>query len=212
MNTARSSFSSQRFVRHSKRRIGLFLGSFNPVHEGHKYIAEQALKRLDLHEIWWVVSPQNPLKTMGMSYEKRTQAITELGLPRAHKMVHLERDFGTQYTIDTLKSLQKHKHFARFVMIIGADNLTNLPLWKNWYQIMHLIPICVMARSIVPSSAARGFTPTPALRARLSQPARMFSHVRLLPSQSRLLPLKLPPQWVYIPIRYNSLQSRLLRS
>ena len=119
------------------RRIGLLGGSFNPAHEGHLHVSQEALKRLRLDGVWWLVSPQNPLKTrVGMaSFADRLAGARDLlrGHPRIAAS-GIEARLGTRYTVDTLDRLVTRTG-CRFVWLIGADNLAQLPRWRRWRKL-----------------------------------------------------------------------------
>ncbi len=141
-----------------KQRIGLLGGSFNPPHEGHVHISLEALKRLRLNEIWWLVSPANPLKDP-KSYtpfsKRMEQAET---ITHAHPRIHIsdiEQHAKTNYTVDTIEYLQAHHPKIQFIWIMGADNLITFHQWKSWRKIIHLIPIAVFNRATFAHRALR---------------------------------------------------------
>jgi len=123
--------------------IGLFGGSFNPAHAGHMHVAKCGLNQLGLDRIWWMVSPQNPLKSKQPPYAQRVQSVIALNLPYAMRVSHMERDFGTTYTVDMLKRARETWPQTRFVFLMGADNFAQLPRWKHWQQIMRTVPVAV---------------------------------------------------------------------
>ncbi|MDE1939381.1 MAG: nicotinate-nucleotide adenylyltransferase [Alphaproteobacteria bacterium] len=128
-------------------RIGLFGGSFNPAHEGHRYVAEIALKQLGLSYVWWLVSPQNPLKSDPASLAKRLAAARAV-VDRHPRMIvtDVESTLGTRYTIDTLKALHRRFPEVRFVWLMGSDNLEQFHRWRRWTEIAALVPIAVVER------------------------------------------------------------------
>jgi len=132
----------------STRRIGLLGGSFNPAHEGHLHISLEALKRLQLDEIWWLVSPQNPLKSASDLADYDTRFATAVGFaqhPRI-RVLGLEAQHGLRYTIETIRFLQaRYPH--RFVWLMGADNLAGFHRWRRWREIAARIPIAVLDRA-----------------------------------------------------------------
>jgi len=129
-------------------RIGLLGGSFNPPHHGHLYASELALRKLKLDFIWWLVSPQNPLKpTRGMaSFKKRLRAAKQFTHHPRIIVSDLEAQLGTQYTADTLRSLRRRFPNIHFVWLMGSDNLVQLPRWQRWQSILATMPIAVIAR------------------------------------------------------------------
>ncbi len=127
---------------------GLLGGSFNPAHAGHRRITLSALTALGLDEVWWLVSPGNPLKPKaGMASLpvrlKAAQAMTRNAPIRA---TAIERELGTRYTVDTLRAIKRRYPRRRFVWLMGADNLAQFHRWKNWRQIAREMPIAVIAR------------------------------------------------------------------
>ncbi len=130
------------------RLTGLLGGSFNPAHGGHRRITLFAATALGLEETWWLVSPGNPLKGRdGMAplaarlLSARRQARRARIVPTA-----IERQLGTRYTADTLTRLVRRYPKRRFVWLMGADNLAQLHLWKDWRRLARTMPIAVVAR------------------------------------------------------------------
>lgn len=127
-------------------KIGLFGGSFDPAHEGHAHVAETALKRLGLDRVWWLVSPQNPLKPKSSAIDQRVQSARE----RAHgsKMVvtDLEQQLGCAFTYQTLRTLKRLYPGVSFTLIMGADNLANFRKWRNWQEVAGAVPVAIVSR------------------------------------------------------------------
>lgn len=129
-------------------RIGLLGGSFNPPHEGHLHISETALKRLGLDYVWWLVSPQNPLKPT------HETAPLDARIALAGRLVHgrrvvvsdAEQSLGTRYTVDTLKAIKRRFPGVHFVWLMGSDNLASFHRWKAWPAIAELMPVAVVMR------------------------------------------------------------------
>ncbi|MFN3516046.1 MAG: nicotinate-nucleotide adenylyltransferase [Novosphingobium sp.] len=130
------------------KRIGLLGGSFNPAHGGHRRISLFARQALGLDEVWWLVSPGNPLKP------KAGMAPLAARLASANRMAkrapivptQVERELGTRYTIDTLRKLARRYPQHRFVWLMGSDNLVQFHRWKDWRAIARAMPIAVIAR------------------------------------------------------------------
>jgi len=129
-------------------RIGLLGGSFNPAHAAHREMSLYALKRLGLDEVWWLVSPQNPLKPeKGMApFAVRLEAARKFARHLRIRATDLEAQLGTRYTVCTLRKLRKHFPHTRFVWLMGADNLRQIPKWHRWTEIFTLAPIAVFRR------------------------------------------------------------------
>jgi len=179
--------------------IGLFGGSFNPAHEGHLHVAECGLRELALDRIWWMVSPQNPLKPKQPSYESRVKTVEALNLKPRMEISHIEREFGTHYTIDMIRKAQMRFPRTRFAFLMGADNFAQFPKWKDWQEIAARVPVAVIAR------------PGDGVKPRLSKTARMLSEYRLPEEHSHILQYLQPPLWTFLTPPLNSLSSSAIR-
>ena len=130
------------------RLTGLLGGSFNPAHGAHRRISLFALDALGLDEVWWLVSPGNPLKPEAgmapLAARVRSAQAEASGAPI--RVTAIERELGTRYTIDTLRALERRFPRRRFVWLMGADNLAQLHLWKDWRSLAREMPIAVIAR------------------------------------------------------------------
>jgi nicotinate-nucleotide adenylyltransferase len=128
---------------------GLLGGSFNPAHGGHRSISLFALNALDLDEIWWLVSPGNPLKSGAQdmaSQQARLASARKMARRAPIRATAIEAQMGTRYTIDTLRKLVHRYPNRRFIWIMGADNVANFTRWRRWRDIARLMPIAVIAR------------------------------------------------------------------
>lgn len=172
----------------SGQRIGLYGGSFNPPHDGHRQIALIALRRLRLDAIWWLVTPGNPLKaTSGLPTQtERMDAVAELAAHPRMSVSGAEAAYRTRYTADLAGILKARRPEIRFVWIMGGDNLATFHRWDRWRDIALAFPIAVINR---PGS----------LSAPLSSPAsRALARYRIPESASSELAFREPPAWVYI--------------
>lgn len=181
-------------------RIGILGGSFNPPHRGHLYASELALRQLALDSVWWLVSPQNPLKPLrGMAnFVERIAAARRFVRHRRILVSDLEAQFGTRFTIDTLRSLTRRFPHVHFVWLMGSDNLVQLPRWRSWQRIFMLTPIAVVAR---PGSTAS---------ARKSLAARRFAFAYRKPSPG--FPELLPPAWTILEGRRDPASATAIRA
>ena len=145
-------------------RIGLLGGSFNPAHDGHLYVSETALRRLKLDYVWWLVSPQNPLKSAaGMGdLKQRLEGARQLAASYPRLIVtDLERVLGTRYTVDTIRALRRRFPQVQFVWLMGSDNLVQFSRWRRWQEIARLVPVAVVQR---PGSIMAGLNAAAARR------------------------------------------------
>jgi len=129
-------------------RTGLLGGSFNPAHRGHRAISRAALGALDLDEIWWLVSPGNPLKPESAMAPLPDRFASALRAARRLpvRVTAIERDLGSVFTVDTIRSLVRLYPRRRFIWLMGADNLASFHLWRDWRTIAATVPIAVIAR------------------------------------------------------------------
>ncbi len=129
-------------------RTGLLGGSFNPAHGAHRRVALSAIDALGLDEVWFMVSPGNPLKpAAGMAGLPERFASARAQARRAPiRVTAIERELGTRYTVDTLRKLIRRFPKRRFVWLMGSDNLAQLSRWRNWRELARMMPIAVIAR------------------------------------------------------------------
>ncbi len=177
------------------QRIGLFGGSFNPAHEGHRQVALYALKKLQLDWVWWLVSPQNPLKGTSetAAYTQRFARTQALARHPRFVVTDIESQIGSRTTIDTLRALKQFSD-AHFVWIMGADSLANLHNWHDWVEIVETVPLAVLAR---PGYSIRALGSVAALR---------YLEQRVPIENPQALADKAPPRWTFIsmPLRKES--------
>jgi ribosome silencing factor RsfS/YbeB/iojap/nicotinate (nicotinamide) nucleotide adenylyltransferase len=189
--------------RDTTRRIGLLGGSFNPAHEGHRHVSLEALKRLGLDELWWLVSPQNPLKAGDGMEPLATRVARGRQIVGRHPRIRIEAPelvLGTRYTLDTVRALRRAYPKARFVWLMGADILPQLVDWQDWRELFHAIPIAAFARP--------GWS-HPALA---SAAPRTFARYRIDSEQARMLASATPPAWCFIPSRLDSHSATAIRA
>lgn len=130
------------------KTVGLLGGSFNPAHGGHRRISLFALGALGLDEVWWLVSPGNPLKPRAGMAPLAARLGSAMAQTRGLRIVPtvIERELGTVYTADTLRALVRRYPKVRFVWLMGSDNLAQLHRWRDWRRIAQTMPIAVIAR------------------------------------------------------------------
>ncbi|MEO6394399.1 MAG: nicotinate-nucleotide adenylyltransferase [Devosia sp.] len=172
-----------------RMRIGLFGGSFNPAHEGHRLVALQCLKRLQLDAVWLLVSPGNPLKDHAQLQPLATRVDQTREVMNHHPAIAVtgfEAERGFQYSYQTLEFLTAAAPETRFVWIMGSDNLIDFDRWERWEEIARLLPMAIYAR------------PGAALKAPLSKAATALAGFRLPEEAAETLAERSPPVWVYL--------------
>lgn len=182
--------------------VGLFGGSFDPPHEGHRHVAETALRRLGLDRLWWLVTPGNPLKQTGglPPTADRVAAAARMARSPRETVTDLEERLGTRYTADTVEALVRLRPDLHFVLVIGADNWAAFHRWGGWRRIASLVPIAVIDR------------PGTTFRALASPSARTFADRRLPESRAADLAYMAPPAWVFVTGRRVPISSTAIRA
>lgn len=170
------------------RKIGLLGGSFNPAHAGHRHIGLQALKRLGLHEVWWLVAPQNPLKPRaGMAaFETRLASARHAARDRRFRVSDIEQRLGSRHTAETVARLKRRFPRHRLVWIMGADNLPGLAAWRGWPSLFRAVPVAIFDRW--PYARCVG----------AAKPAKRFARKRLAARRAGGLVRCAPPAWMLL--------------
>jgi nicotinate-nucleotide adenylyltransferase len=186
----------------ARKKVGLFGGSFNPAHDGHAYIARAARERLGLDEVWWLVSPANPLKSaseLAPLRERFASAVARAGTD-GMRVTDIETEFGTNYSAETIQRLRARFPRTRFVWLMGADNLAQIPAWKAWSSIFNTVPVAVFARPHYLERALSG-----AASAR-------FRNARLPERAARRLIRHRPPAWIVVHSRLHAASASAIRA
>ncbi len=184
----------------SGMRVGLFGGSFNPAHAGHRYVADTARKHLGLDCVLWLVSPQNPLKDRaGMAPLPERLASARALAHRDDIVTDFETRIRATYTLDTLRALKGRFPGVKFVWLMGADNLAQFHRWRGWLQIARLVPMAVIAR------------PGALIRSRLAPAAKRFAPYRHSSRKAHILADLPAPAWTYLHVPLNTLSSTAIR-
>lgn len=183
------------------QRIGLFGGSFNPAHRGHLMVALFALKRLRLDWVWWLVSPQNPLKDPRETGEYRTRLALTRRIARYPRFIvsDLEKQIGSRTTAETLDRLAPVLRRAKFIWIMGADSFANLHNWNDWIDIPETLPLAFLAR------------PGYSIRALSGRAAIRYAQSRLPTAAASALPDCRSPAWVFLPMPLRPESSTAIR-
>lgn len=180
--------------------IGLLGGSFDPPHSGHVHISSEAMRRFGLDQVWWLVTPGNPLKSRGPApLEDRMAACASiLTHPRMHAS-DFEAQAGTRYTAESLAALQAARRTVRFMWLMGADNLAQFDQWKGWEDILQQVPVGVLAR------------PGQRISARMSKAARIYAPHRIKGRDSLRLSRSKAPAWCFVNVPMRHISSTELR-
>lgn len=181
--------------------VGLFGGSFNPPHEGHLLVAKLALQRLGLDQLWWLVTPGNPLKSgNGLAPLAERLALSDAMArdPRI-RVTAIEKTLGTAYTARTIRHIIRRNPAVHFVWIMGADNLGDFHRWQEWRRIAATVPIAVIDR------------PGATLTYLSSKAARTLDRARVPERAAKALPRMKPPAWTFIHGPRSAVSSTALR-
>jgi nicotinate-nucleotide adenylyltransferase len=179
--------------------IGLLGGSFDPAHEGHAHITREAIKRMGLDRVWWLVSPGNPLKARQPApmADRLAQARAVMRDPRV-VVSDLEARLGTRHTARTIGRLQAIYPGVQFVWLMGADNLVQFHRWERWRDILRMVPVGVLAR------------PGSGVAARLSVAARAFQVYQV--GRGEGLGNRRAPAWAFVNLPLHGASSTAIRA
>lgn len=182
--------------------MGLFGGSFNPAHGAHRQLAEYAIKSLNVDVVWWLVSPQNPLKPTHdmMPLPQRIASARKKITGPQMLVTDIETQMGTQHTADTIRQIKKHFPYTQFTWMMGADSLRTFHHWENWRQIARMVPMAVFARPPQQLRALSGFT---------ARTLRRYRHTPAMRQQVRQLTQGL---WRYVMMPLNPISATEIRN
>ena len=182
------------------RRIGLLGGSFDPPHKGHIYISIEAKKLFQINEIWWLVTPQNPLKiSEPATYQERITNCKEISKDKPILIKEIEKKINSKYTYQTLDYLLNHYTNIKFFWIMGADNLINFHKWQKWRQIFQEISIVVFKRHGYNNQALKSIA------------CRTFTNYRINSLQINKNHFNKLPSWTWIDNREIKISSTEIR-
>lgn len=185
-----------------RMQVGLFGGSFNPPHQGHALVAEIALRALQLDQLWWMVTPGNPLKAgraLAPLAERLDRSEQMAEDPRI-KVTAFEAAFNVRYTADTLALVRARNPGVDFVWVMGADNLAQFHRWQRWREIATTMPIAVIDR------------PGSTLSFVSSVMAKTFDYARVDEKAASRLARMRSPAWTFIHGPRSSLSSTAIRN
>ena len=182
-------------------RIGLYGGSFDPAHSGHRHVSLVALKRLGLDRIWWMVTPGNPLKDRGRlaPAAARVAAASRIAAHPRIDVTGFESEIGARYTRQSLRYLVSRLPGVHFVWIMGADSLASFHRWQGFREIAALMPIAVIDRP--------GFT----LSAPGGHAAQALARRRVPEHGARNLANRPAPAWTFLHGPRSTLSSTAIR-
>ncbi len=191
-----------RFGDGRQMRVGLLGGSFNPAHAGHRHVAEWVRRRLRLDQVWLLVSPGNVLKPQaGMApFAVRLAGARALADGRRIVASGIEGALHVRYSVDTVRQLRMRFPRVRFVWVMGADILEQLPRWRQWDLFIRSVPFLVMPR------------PSYNLRALSGQVARRLRAARLPARAAPMLAGAVPPAWIFLPAPQHPASASAIRA
>ncbi len=185
-----------------RMKIGLLGGSFNPAHYGHIHISEIALKLLNLDEVWWLITPQNPLKKIvkNAPLYNRIRSARKLVKNRKIKIDALETKYSSNYTANNLKNIIEQYKGTKFIWLMGADNLAEIHKWYKWKCIFKIMPVAVFDRgnysySVFNSIAGKCY----------------FKNLHKT-KNSKSIFIKNNPNWIFLRIKKKHISSSQLRT
>ena len=183
----------------NKKLIGILGGTFDPPHEGHKFISKYALIRLDLQEVWWVVTSKNPYKKKSSNYLKRLEQVKKFLNFRRVKLVKIKEEKNL-FAIETILYLKEKFRDKNFIWLMGTDNLEKLHKWKEWKKIFYNIPIAIFYR------------PSYSLNITKSKALFFFRKARIKNILSKKPKQITPPLWTFVQGLKNKCSSTYLRN
>jgi len=182
------------------KSIGLLGGSFDPPHKGHIYISLEAKKILKLDNVWWLVTPQNPLKiSKPATYEKRIKNCYNITIGKPIKIVEIEKKINSTYSYQSLIYIQNHYKNIKFFWLMGADNLINFHHWEKWREIFNNISIVVFKRHGYNNKALKSIS------------SKTFSHFQIVSNPINLVHFNQLPSWTWINNREIRISSTEIR-
>ena len=182
-----------------KKIIGILGGTFDPPHDGHKFISKYAILKLNLKEVWWIVTYRNPLKFDSSNYLDRLSRVKEYLESRQIKVIEMQEGKNI-YAIDLILFLKKKFKNYDFIWLMGTDNIEKLHLWKKWKEIFYNIPIAIFDR------------PSYSFIITKSKALFYFRKARIKNNFSRRFKFSKSPEWAFIRGLKNHQSSSNIRS
>mgnify|MGYP001426929188 FL=1 len=169
-----------------KKFVGILGGTFDPPHEGHLFISKFAKIKLDISEVWWVVTTTNPLKTNRRDYKKRLKKVKKFLANQHIRVLEIQDLSKNIYTIDVLEYLFRKFPQKKFIWLMGADTLLNFHLWRDWKKIFYNIPIAIFDRPFYSLSISK------------AKATLHFKEDKISSKLSRYLKFMKTPSWSFI--------------
>jgi len=183
------------------KKIGLLGGSFDPPHKGHLFISIEAKKMFQLDEVWWLVTPQNPLKIFKpATYNERVKNCKNITRNLPIKIQEIEKKIDSDYSFKTINFILNHYKNIKFFWLMGADNLINFHKWQKWKKIFNNMSIVIFRR--------HGYN-TLALK---SIASRQFKNNKIIISNLQLSDFDKLPSWAFIENKDVKISSTEIRN
>ena len=183
------------------KKIGLLGGSFDPPHKGHLFISLEAKKILKLDEVWWLVTPKNPLKiSEPASYVERVDNCKNITRNFPIKIQEIEKNIQSDYSYKTINYILKHYSNIKFFWLMGADNLINFHKWEKWQMIFNNMSIVIFRRHGYNNKALKSIA------------AQKFKNSRIINSKTNLDDFKITPSWLLIENKEIKISSSEIRN
>ncbi len=183
------------------KKIGLLGGSFDPPHKGHLFISLEAKKILKLDEVWWLVTPKNPLKILEpASYVERVYNCKNITRNFPIKIQEIEKNIQSDYSYKTINYILKHYNNIKFFWLMGADNLINFHKWEKWQMIFNNMSIVIFRRHGYNNKALKSIA------------AQKFKNSRIINSNTNLDDFKITPSWLLIENKEIKISSSEIRN
>jgi len=183
------------------KKIGLLGGSFDPPHKGHLFISLEAKKILKLDEVWWLVTPKNPLKiSEPASYEERVFNCKNITRNFPIKIQEIEKNIQSDYSYKTINYILKHYNNIKFFWLMGADNLINFHKWEKWQMIFNNMSIVIFRRHGYNNKALKSIA------------AQKFKNSRIINSNINLGDFNITPSWLLIENKEIKISSSEIRN
>ena len=183
------------------KKIGLLGGSFDPPHKGHLFISIESKKILKLDEIWWLITPQNPLKiSKPATYFERVNNCKKITLNFPINVKEIEKDISSDYSYKTISYILNHYKNIKFFWLMGADNLINFHKWEKWQKILNDMSIVIFKRHGYNNKALKSIT------------AQKYKNSRINYSKFKLDDFNIVPSWLFVENKEIKISSTEIRN